>query len=686
MNAPLTKVADEIAVYCGELCKSSVCSSEEINLINFDNDEIVSNMTTRFDRFIKTPQELPDRIIDLIQIAAYTFCADRCANRGARDSIYNTAWGRTLRLNIPVSDIDFWLLPQVKKALEEALTFMTGDRQIHYEFSMASKNWVKEQTYQMSLFSSASLSIETGDNVDTMLFSGGLDSLAGALERLNQYPDRRLCLVNHMSNNRTISAQRTLIGELKKRFGDRVIPYTFECRFKKLGSRDETQRTRMFLFSAIAFAICNYYGKSEFFVYENGITSINLPKQVDLINARASRTTHPKTIGLLKEFYSCFVRDFRIETPFQRLTKEDIVRKFITYKEEVLIQSSTSCSSTRNVHEIHPHCGCCSQCIDRRFAMYAANLADDFDDTYAMRTPYDELNNEATQRVSSTLMFASKGIGDTPIEFLRRFPTELLDVIPYWPKNPESSLDELFQLFCRYKDSIQRASTAMVASFDALSSSKTNGSLIDRVSKKLSYDEFEREKLEACIRESVFVVVNRDRSRQGTGFVLPDYGFVTSHHVTADGDFYYLCKYHTFPLHIGTIAKELNEDCSDETIDYALYKRCEESSQSFAIGDSRNLKIGEPVKVIGYASFMQGDTYDLRSTEICRKTMFFRAPLFVVKDNLFHGESGGVVLDKENRIVGIIRTGIETAEEQPINKQGFVPIHLVTEDINKKGG
>ena len=65
--------------------------------------------------------------------------------------------------------------------------------------------------------------------------------------------------------------------------------------------------------------------------------------------------------------------------------------------------------------------------------------------------------------------------------------------------------------------------------------------------------------------------------------------------------------------------------------------------------------------------------------------MFFNAPLFVVKDNLFHGESGGVVLDKEDKIVGIIRTGIETLEEQPISKPGFVPIHLITEDINKKG-
>lgn len=685
MSASPTKTPDEVIVFCGELCKSSSCSSEEINLLNFDNDGISSNITTRFDRFIETPQELPDRIIDLIHIAAYTFCADRCANRGARDSIYNAAWGRTLRINIPVTDIDFWLAPQVKKTLEEALTFMTGDRGIHYEFHKATRNWIKEQPYQISLFSSASLSIETGDNVDTMLFSGGLDSLAGALERLNQYPDRRLCLVNHMSNNRTIRAQRALIGELKKRFGDRVIPYTFECRFKKLGSRDETQRTRMFLFSAIAFAICSYYGKNEFFVYENGITSINLPKQTDLINARASRTTHPKTIALLREFYSCFNQDFRIETPFQRLTKEEIVRKFITYKEEVLIQSSISCSSTRNVHEIHPHCGCCSQCIDRRFAMYAANLADDFDDTYVIRAPYDELSIEATQRVSGTLLFASKGIGDTPIEFLRRFPTELLDVITYWPNTPENSLDEIFQLFCRYRESIQRAAIAMVASFNSISSSRSNGSLVDRVSQKISYEEREREKLEVCIRESVFVVVNRDRSRQGTGFILPDYGFVTSHHVTADGDIYYICKYHEFPLHIRTIAKGINEACSDETVDYALYKQCEECGQSFSLGDSRDLKIGEPVKVIGYASFMQGDTYDLRTTEICRKTMFFNAPLFVVKDNLFHGESGGVVLDKEDKIVGIIRTGIETLEEQPISKPGFVPIHLITEDINKKG-
>lgn len=59
----------------------------------------------------------------------------------------------------------------------------------------------------------------------------------------------------------------------------------------------------MFLFSAIAFSLCNYYGKHSFYVYENGITSMNLPKQADVINARASRTTHPKTLGLLRKFY-----------------------------------------------------------------------------------------------------------------------------------------------------------------------------------------------------------------------------------------------------------------------------------------------------------------------------------------------------------------------------------------------
>lgn len=678
--------AKKTKILCGELCQSNSCTREIVNLLNYDNGGIASNVSTKFEKFVDRPQELPDKIIDLLQIASYVFCADRRAYRGARNSLSNESWGRFLYFEIPVNDIVFWSSDRVINALENALTFMTGDRQYHFTFVKATKNNIRDREYQLSLFSNAAINIDIGDKVDVMLFSGGLDSLAGAIERLNQFPERKLCLVSHMSNNRTIKTQKKLIAELQKKYKNRIFSYFFECRFKKLDSREESQRTRMFLFSAIAFAICSCYNKNDYFVYENGITSINLPKQTDVINARASRTTHPKTIGLLQEFYSFFDPNFKMITPYSKLTKEEIVGVFKTYGEEVLIQSSVSCSSTRNTHDIFPHCGYCSQCIDRRFAMYAAGLAEDFDSTFAVNVPYDKLNEEANQRVSSTLLFASNGIGETKYDFLKNYPTELLDVMCYWPNSPENSLDEIFQLYCKYKDSIQRAAKAMQANFDLASSQE--GSFFDRILQKRDYEKREQEKFEQCVESSVYVIENKgSEMRQGSGFYLFDYGVLTSQHLTDDDDFYYISKYTEYPRSLGIISKGLNEICEDYNLDYALFDQCRDCFHYFHIGDSDTLKIGDQVKLIGFPNFIKGDSYDLRITEICKKTQFFGAPLFAVNDPIFHGASGGIVLDKDNRIVGVIRTGIETsADNKLFDKPGFVPINLVISDIDNKGG
>ncbi|MDO9534067.1 MAG: serine protease [Bacillota bacterium] len=682
MNTPFRNELKNTKILCGELCQSNSCNREIINLLNYDNGGIVANVSTKFDKFVDNPQELPDIIIDLLQIASFVFCADRQAYRGARDSLSNKSWGRSMYFEIPVNDINFWSSDEVIHALENALAYMTGDRQYHFTFVKATKNNIKDSEYQLSLFSDAIINIAV--DTDVMLFSGGLDSLAGAIERLNQLPERNLCLVTHMSNNRTMKTQKTLIAELQKKYNNRIFPYFFECRFKKLSSIEESQRTRMFLFSAIAFAICSCYNKSEFYVYENGITSINLPKQTDVINARASRTTHPKTIGLLRDFYNFFDPNFKIITPYSKSTKEEIAFVFKTYGEEVLIQSSVSCSSTRNVHNIFPNCGYCSQCIDRRFAMYAAGLAEDFDNTFSVNVPYDKLNEEANQRVSSTLLFASN-IGETKYDFLKKYPTELLDVLSYWPKFPEDSLDEVFQLYCKYKESIQRATKTMQASFDLASSHE--GSLFDRIMQKLDYDNLKQEDFEQCVESSVYVIENKSCERQGSGFYLLDYGVLTSQHLTEDGDFYFISKYTDYPDSFGTISKELNEICKDQVLDYALYDQCRNCNHYFHIGDSDTLNIGDQVKLIGFPNFIKGDSYDLRFTHISKKTQLFGAPLFAVSNSIFHGASGGVVLDKDNKIVGVIRAGIETsAESELFDKPGFVPINLIISDIDNKGG
>src|SRR5262249_18759853 len=41
-----------------------------------------------------------------------------------------------------------------------------------------------------------------------------------------------------------------------------------------------------------------------------------------------------------------------------------------------LIKHTVSCTRIYDITRLHTHCGCCSQCLDRRFAVLAAGAAD----------------------------------------------------------------------------------------------------------------------------------------------------------------------------------------------------------------------------------------------------------------------------------------------------------------------
>lgn len=461
MNESTSKI---YKVFCGESVKQRECSGDEINLLHRDVRDITANVTFGYEKFVQTPDEIPERIIDLLQIASYVFCADRMASRGDRKSITNVGWSRSFHFTIPVSDIDFWNTDAVKKALNDTLAFMTGDRKYEFSFVKESKNAVSTENVQLSLFNTVESEIASATDADVMLFSGGLDSLAGAIERLSENPARKLCLVSHKSNTTSISIQNKLTEELKKSFGDRIIKYGFECRNKGMKTREETQRTRMFLFSAIAFAICGRLQKNELLIYENGVTSINIPIQVDTINARASRTTHPKTIGLLERFYKLLNSEFKIVTPYRANTKAEIIEKFRTYNALGFIASSVSCSSTRSKPQGTPHCGVCSQCIDRKFSVYSVGL-DDEDDRYETDFIIGENDNELRNRLLGLLMFANKIKGSTPFELWGHSPTDFFDIVSYWGQhsNPDDNMTEIYALLNRFADSVWSATKAMVA-------------------------------------------------------------------------------------------------------------------------------------------------------------------------------------------------------------------------------
>ena len=84
------------------------------------------------------------------------------------------------------------------------------------------------------------------------------------------------------------------------------------------------------------------------------------------------------------------------------MSANDVVEIIKDCGEQNIIPISVSCSSTRTKPNLAPHCGLCSQCIDRKFAITASSLDED-DTPYANNFVTEECNNETVQRLINTL-------------------------------------------------------------------------------------------------------------------------------------------------------------------------------------------------------------------------------------------------------------------------------------------
>ena len=180
--------------------------------------------------------------------------------------------------------------------------------------------------------------------------------------------------------------------------------------------------------------------------------------------------------------------------------------------------------------------------------------------------------------------------------------------------------------------------------------------------------------------KNVVVLETRDGERQGSGFIVKEKGLFTNFHVTETGDFYDVKTSDTD--RIGVISKETNEIKSDKTIDYALYHFSNSEKQGFNIGDSKNINLDDEIILIGYPDYIKGDSPNIQRCRVASKTKYLGAPLYTVTGRIMHGASGGVVLNENYEVIGIIKGGVATMEESDTSsKQGFIPIDIVEADL-----
>lgn len=315
-------------------------------------------------------QDLTPRLVDLLEIASYIFAADCSTERDGKwtDDGATEPWSRSFHFVIAVRDPQFWSRADVSEALTRVVRFLSDD-QVAFEFTQADAP-AQTQSY---------LELKTDQwpepNVDrVVMFSGGLDSLAGAVECARR--GERLVLVSHRPTPQMSKRQRELVAALRRTFPETSLLHipVWVNKDKVLG-REHTQRTRSLLFASLGTVVAESLRAPAVTFFENGIVSINLPIADEVLGARASRTTHPQALRYLSRLMGLVVgRPLEVENPFIFDTKTEVVER-LRGEAAPLIALTCSCAHTGIFQsKTQWHCGACSQCIDRRIALLNAGL------------------------------------------------------------------------------------------------------------------------------------------------------------------------------------------------------------------------------------------------------------------------------------------------------------------------
>lgn len=319
----------------------------------------------------KLLKEIPAHLIDLLEIATYVYCADQAWTRGGDTLVGNgSKWRRKFHLHIPVREPDRWNSSGLKGHLQDVLGFLSDD-DFQFTFSDLKRDRSGERYFEFGQDAEKGFVPE-----DVVLFSGGLDSLAGAVKETIE-DKRKIVLVTHRSNPKIVSRQKDLMTKLSTAAPGQVFYVPVWVKKQKEIGKEYTQRSRSFLYASLGAVVAKLFGLNRIRFYENGPISINLPVTPHVLGGRATRTTHPQVLnGFSRLFSSVFESHFGVENPFIWKTKSEIVKKIIDCGQQDLIKHSVSCAHTWEMTRIHTHCGHCSQCIDRRFAILASGAAE----------------------------------------------------------------------------------------------------------------------------------------------------------------------------------------------------------------------------------------------------------------------------------------------------------------------
>ncbi len=396
---------------------------------------------------------LAEEALDLLEIASYVYAADRLVSRGDAD-VRGDRWVRQNTIVLSVRRPNVWLQGPLRKRLQALLGWLTEDEwQLHF-VSRRRPTAQRVPLLEDNTFSSRTC---------VALFSGGLDSLSGALWDVDTKGHRPI-LVSHRSTDVFNSRQKSLAQAVMAG----TDAYVHVSCWVHLTDRDRehTQRSRSFLYLALAAVVAAQFGIREIHVFENGTLSINLPISRQVVGTHASRSTHPRFIREMEQLCAQLLSNpAHIDLPFFEKTKTETVDEIVRMGRQDLIQSSVSCTHVEGQSRLRPHCGICSQCIDRRFAVEASGVVK-MDPTYERDIFVDSVAGfprraEARGLIEGYIRTYRRAGLLTTESLMYEYP-ELFDLVG---SVPTPTLERLDQLFARQADVINRVLAAKISEY-----------------------------------------------------------------------------------------------------------------------------------------------------------------------------------------------------------------------------
>ena len=355
---------------------------------------------------------------DLLDVGVVVYIADQAVKR-------ESTLKRRLDILMPVRHPKVW--NEVKDLLAETVSFLGRD-EVHFHFM---KKKEKAETRRFK--------IEPGKRC-VSLFSGGLDSAAGAVQILNDGFEP--VFVSHHANSFTSGLQNRLMDVLNKSNKQPLKELKLYVNRSHSGLVSNpltgfpkslmTQFLRSFMFLSFAAVVAVESNMNKVLTFENGPIALNPMFSEARLN---TRTAHPRFIASFQKLIEMLFKvKLEIENPFLKKTKGEVVSRFATPGFRSMVNKSNSCWNSFSVppraqrmkrkdYKRYHHDGDCLPCVIRRASLIHAEL-DHLDAPYLVDifTEFPTLEMPVQVLIADYLRFCLKLKGMNDSELLLEHP------------------------------------------------------------------------------------------------------------------------------------------------------------------------------------------------------------------------------------------------------------------------